>query len=309
MKYMSKRSAGHLLAAGTIIVWGTTFIASKILLKEFTPLQVMLMRFIVAYLTLFIFNHKMQKTSLREELIFCSLAILGTTLYFFFENTALTFTFASNVSILLSVVPLLTALLAHFFTKDEKLHREILFGSIIAFAGVVLVVFNGTVVLRLNPLGDILTFGAALSWAIYSMILKKYVNRYNPIYLVRRVLFYSVLTTLPLLLAEHRPFPFAALTSAPFIVSILILGVLGSGFCYVAWNIATTNIGIVTTNNYIYLNPFVTMVAAVLMLHEIITVMGIIGAVLIIGGVFIASVKNAGNIKSKAAEKNEWEAN
>jgi drug/metabolite transporter (DMT)-like permease len=288
---------GHLLAAFTIIVWGTTFISSKLLLEHFTPLQVMIMRFFIAYITLIILNHKHVKTTLREEITFLLLAVSGTTIYFLFENKALTLTFASNVSIILSAAPILTAILAHFFTRDEKLNDKMLFGSIIAFAGVALVVFNGTVVLNLNPLGDILTFGAALSWAIYSIILKNNVSKYDPIYLTRKVLFYSIITTLPILFIEGKPFPYNELIDPAFVFSLIFLGVFGSGICYVAWNIASKKLGIITTNNYIYLAPFITMVAAGVILHEKITLMGIAGALLIIGGVVVAGMKKSADIK------------
>lgn len=292
MKFTSEKLLGHILATITIIIWGTTFIASKLLLDEFTPLQVMIMRFIIAYITLFILNHKIQKTNIKEEFIFLSLAVTGTTIYFLCENEALTITLVSNVSILLSVAPLLTAILAHFFTNDEKVNKKVIFGSIIAFAGVAMVVFNGTVMLQLNPLGDLLSVGAALSWAIYSIILKKNVKQYDPVYLTRKVVFYSILTTIPLLYLEGSSFPLVELKNPTFLFSLIFLGVLGSGICYVAWNIATKKLGIITTNNYIYLNPFVTMLAAGLILHEKITIMGVFGALLIVSGVVVAGMKS-----------------
>lgn len=291
MKY-SDKLIGHILATLTIIVWGTTFISSKILLGVFTPLQVMIMRFVIAYITLLLINHKVQKTTWREELNFFLLAILGTTLYFLFENKALTLTLASNVSIILSVAPIITAILAHFFTKDEKISKRLIQGSLLAFAGVALVIFNGTIILKLSPIGDILSFGAALCWAIYAIILKKQVSKYDSVYLTRKVLFYSLITTIPLLLVENKQFPIEEIFQTSTILHLLFLGALGSGLCYVAWNLATKKLGIVTTNNYIYLNPFITMLAAGLMLNEKVTIMGIIGAILIILGVVVAVKKN-----------------
>ncbi len=302
MKY-SDKLIGHILASLTIIVWGTTFISSKILLGEFTPLQVMIMRFVIAYVTLLLISHKGMKTTWREELTFFSLAILGTTLYFLFENKALTLTFASNVSIILSIAPIFTAILAHFFTKDEKIHKTLIQGSLIAFAGVALVVFNGTVILKLSPIGDILSFGAALCWAIYSVILKKQVCKYESVYLTRKVLFYSILTTIPLLFMENKRFPIQEIFQSSYWLHLLFLGAIGSGLCYVAWNLATNKLGIVTTNNYIYLSPFITMMAAGLMLHETVTVMGVFGAILIILGVVVAGTDKKTLIKIKSKFK------
>jgi drug/metabolite transporter (DMT)-like permease len=153
------------------------------------------------------------------------------------------------------------------------------------------VVFNGTVVLKLNPVGDILSFGAAMCWAIYSVILKKQVDRYDSVYLTRKVLFYSILTTLPMLFIEAEHFPLREAINPSYLFHLLFLGALGSGLCYVAWNLAAKKLGIVITNNYIYLNPFVTMTVAGLMLHETVTVMGVAGAGLIISGVVVAGKK------------------
>ncbi len=298
MTFKSEKPAGHILAAATITVWGTTFISSKILLTQFTPLQVMILRFTIAYITLTILGRRKVKTTWREEFTFFLLALTGTTFYFLFENKALTHTFASNVSIILSAAPILTAVLAHFFTKDEKISGRVIFGSLLAFAGTALVVFNGTVVLHLNPMGDILSLGAALCWASYSVILKKQVNSYDPVYLTRKVLLYSILTTLPLLFAEGGNFPLREAVRPVYLCHLLFLGVLGSGICYVAWNMAAKKLGIVMTNNYIYLNPFITMAAAGLILHEAVTFMGVLGAAFIISGVAAAgSKKNAAGIR------------
>lgn len=288
---MNKKIAGHILAAFTIIIWGTTFIASKILLKEFSPVQVMILRFLVAYLVLWMMNHKLQKSSVREEVGFLLLAITGTTLYFFFENQALLITKTSNVSILLSVAPVITVILAHFFTRDEKINRNVIIGGLIAFLGVALVVFNGTVMLELNPIGDVLSIAAAFSWAVYSIILKKFAGRYDSIYLTRKVVFYSLITTAPVLLIQNRSFPIQKLVNPTMLFCLLFLGVLGSALCYVTWNEAVTRVGIVATNNYIYLSPFVTMIAAHFILDEQISIMGISGAALIISGVFAAGFK------------------
>lgn len=285
---MPQKKLGHLFALFTIIIWGTTFIASKVLLTEFSPVQIMLIRFVIAYVVMFLMNHQLHKVVLKDEIKFCLLAIFGSTLYFICENVALTYTLASNVSIILAIAPMLTAILAHIFTKDEQLHKGIFAGFFLAFLGVAMVVFNGTVILKLNPLGDILSLLAAVMWAVYSILLKNCVHRFDSFYLTRRVLFYSILTTLPLLVAEQKELPLGQLLEPKMLISILLLGILGSGFCYVTWNYATKWLGVVTTNNYIYLNPFVTLIAAGLLLKEPVTMMGIAGSIFIVGGIVIA---------------------
>jgi len=288
---MGKKSKAwaHIIALITIIVWGSTFIASRFMLDYFTPLQVMTMRFIIAYIVLLLMKPRFKKIIWKDELIFLLMGLTGCSIYFLAENTALTITSTSNVSIIVASSPILTALLAHIFTKDEKLKINTIAGFIIAFIGVAFVVFNGTFILKLNPIGDLLAFISALSWAIYSLILKNVVNRYDNILLIRKVMFYGLLTAFPFLLLEKKPFNLEALANPKLLISILFLGVVGSGLCYLIWNLSVRKLGIVTTNSYIYVIPFVTMILAAILLKEQITIIGILGAILIILGVVITS--------------------
>ena len=267
----SPRFIGHFLASCTAFVWGSTFICSKILLEYYSPVQIMLLRFVLGYLFLWMLRPRLLPFHWKQELRFLTMGILGCTLYFWAENTALTYTLAANVSIIVAMAPILTSILAHFFTKDEKLHSSIWYGFILAILGVALVVFNGTVVLKLNPLGDFLSFGAALVWACYSVMLKHCATQYDSIILARRINFYGILSAIPLLLLEGEShFPLQYIAEPKVLFSLLFLGLLGSALCYVAWNIVVKNLGVVTANNYI-------------------SWMGMVGAVLIIGGVIWAS--------------------
>ncbi len=287
------RATGHLLALFTIIVWGSTFIVTKLLLSEFTPVHIMLCRFVIAYFVLWLIRPKLEKTSVKDELLFAVMGIFGCTLYFITENTALEYTLASNVSIIVASSPIITAILAHFFVKGEKMNRNIILGFFVAFLGVILVVVNGKFVLRLNPAGDALSLGAAVSWAIYSIVLRLCVDRFDSVFLTRKLMFYGFVTALPIAIMQGERLPIEAFISPDMLFCILFLGVIGSGICYVTWNKAIARLGVVTTNNYIYINPFVTLVTGGIFLKEPITVMGVFGALLIISGVVISSRKKS----------------
>ncbi|WP_394872565.1 DMT family transporter [Clostridium butyricum] len=180
----------NIIAFITATIWATTFISSKILLNSLSPFESMFYRFLIAYFILLIIYPKFHKiSSLKEELIFLICGITGGSLYFLGENTAVKISLASNVSLILSTAPVLTALLAHYFTKNEKLTKDLVIGFIIAITGVFLVIFNGNFILKLNPLGDILALGSSLCWAIYSICIKYFGNKYNTIYLTRKIFF------------------------------------------------------------------------------------------------------------------------
>ncbi len=293
-----KKLIGHLLAAFSILVWGSTFISSKILLQAFTPIQIIVLRCLIAYIVLWLLHPKWEKIVWKQEVGVFLMSLFSCTIYFLAENNALRFTQAANVSILVAFSPILTAILAHFFTKGEKLHRNIWFGFAIAFFGVILVVFNGAFVLQLNPVGDLLSLTAALCWAVYAVLLKKYGDGYSNITLNRKLMFYGLLTALPIMLTEGKPLQWDALGQGVMLLNVLFLGILGSGICYVTWTIANKRLGIVATSNYIYFNPFVTLVAAGFFLKESVTLVGIIGAVLIIGGVVLSGIRGKKQLHS-----------
>ena len=280
--------SGHLIALATICVWGSTFIFSKTLLDVFTPVQIMLLRFFVAYAVLWCMYPKTEKTTARDNLGIFFMSLFADTVYFLCENNALRYTLASNVSILVASAPIWTAVLAHFFIKGNKLRKNTVYGSLIALVGVALVVFNRTVVLKFNPFGDMLSMAAAICWALYSVMITHYVHRFSSFFLMRRMTFFAILTTLPLaFFMGELNMPLYEFADPHKLFCIAFLGIFGSGISYVTWNIATRRLGIVKVNTYIYVNPFVTLVTGALFLHEPITLMSVIGALLIICGVII----------------------
>ena len=106
------RVLGHILALFVTVVWGTTLISSKILLRAFTPLEIMTFRFLIAWAVLFCLSPRpLRPQDFRSELPFAAAGVSGLTLYFLLENTALRYTLASNVGIIISAAPMFAALL------------------------------------------------------------------------------------------------------------------------------------------------------------------------------------------------------
>lgn len=279
----------NLLALITVVIWATTFISSKILLNTFTPLEVMFYRFVIAYIILLIIHPKFHKIqSIKEESMFLLAGIAGGSLYFLTENTAVKISQVSNVSLIVATAPILTALLAHFFTKGEKLSKNLFLGFIVAISGVFLVIFNGNFMLKLNPLGDILALGAAISWSIYSITTKKFGSKYNTLYLTRKIFFYALLTMIPFLFTADFTFDVDKILTFKSLSNLLFLGIVASSLCYVVWNYAVDKLGVVKTNNYIYLIPAITLIFSVLILNEKMTLYSSLGAILIFLGVYIS---------------------
>ena len=115
------RLLGHGMALFVTIVWGTTFISSKLLLAAFTPLEIMTFRFVIAWTVLLLLSpHPIRPKGLRGELPFLGAGLTGLTLYFILENTALEYTLASNVGIIISAAPMFSALLLWAFHRTGR---------------------------------------------------------------------------------------------------------------------------------------------------------------------------------------------
>lgn len=290
-KKISSRSTVFLniLAFTTVTVWATTFISSKILLKSLSPFESMFYRFLIAYFTLLIIHPKFHKIkSIKEEMLFLLCGITGGSLYFLGENTAVKISLASNVSLILATAPVLTAILAHFFTKEEKLHKNLIIGFLVAISGVFLVIFNGNFVLKLNPIGDMLALGSSLCWAVYSICTKKFENKYNALYLTRKIFFYALITMTPMLFTSQFSFNISTLLQGDVIINLLFLGIIASSVCYVVWNYTVEKLGVVKTNNYLYFLPVLTLILSYFVLNEKLTSYSLIGALLIMAGVYIS---------------------
>lgn len=283
----------HILAILTSAIWGTTFISSKLLLEEgLSPAAIMILRFILAYLLMLPFvKGKWLCKSLKDELLMVILGISGGSLYFLLENTALVYTQASNVAIIIAATPLLTMLTANLLDRGKGISKKLYGYSLISLIGVVLVILNGNFVLKLNPIGDLLTFGAVVTWVIYSIIIAKVQDRYSSWMITRKIFFYGVLTLFPYFLFKPWDVTWEMMARPMVWGNLLYLGVLASLGCYVAWNIVIKRLGAVDATNYLYINPIVAMVTANLLLGEIITPLAIVGTLLILVGVYLAEKK------------------
>ena len=196
-----KGITGHLLAIATIFIWGTTFISTKTLLKVFSPIETLFLRLSIAFVALLVaYPHKLKLKDKKQELYFAAAGLCGVTLYYLLENIALSYTFASNVGVTVSVAPFFTAIFAHFFLAGEKLRVKFFIGFAVAIVGISLISFNGINNLQLNPLGDILAVLAAVSWAVYSILTKKISSfHYNTIQSTRKIFFYGLVFMIPAL--------------------------------------------------------------------------------------------------------------
>lgn len=289
----SRKTFGHLAALLTIVIWGTTFISTKILLADFQPVEILFFRFVMGFLVLLAaYPRRLKTADYKQELTFVLAGLCGICLYYLLENIALTFTLASNVGVIISVAPFFTAILAHFAMKsEEKLRSQFFIGFVVAMAGIILISFNGRE-LELNPLGDLLAVVAALVWACYSILTKKISSFGYPVILsTRRTFFYGILFMIPALFLFDFQADLSRFTNITYLFNIMYLGLGASALCFVTWNFAVKELGAVKTSVYIYMVPVITVVTSVLILHEQLTLLAGIGTILTLIGLFLSECK------------------
>ena len=310
----------HFVAFVTIVVWGSTFVFTKLLLLAgLSAAQIFTLRFIIAYVLLALYSigrpffrigqartdaDSPKKSvqvwcgSWRDELLMMLLGVTGGSLYFLAENEALNYTTATNTSLIVCSCPLVASALIGLFYKSERMSRLQTLGALTAVAGVCVVVLNGHFVLHLSPVGDALALAANLCWAIYSLLMIPVGRKYDSVFITRKVFFYGLVTIIPYyMLVPEDAWIF---TSSVFhffnfsiLLNLLFLGVVASMLCFLAWTWAIKRLGAMVTTNYVYLNPVATIVFAWWILNEQITSYFLLGTVLILLGMYLADKKKA----------------
>ncbi len=279
----------HLLAVAVVAIWGYTFVSTKLLIVAgLSPSQIMLYRFAIAYICMAVIAPRpLFARSWRDELLTVLAGVMGGSLYFVTENSALALSLTSNVAIIIASTPIFTQIASHLLLPGEQMTRRALTNSLFAFAGVILVVYNGQIVLEVNPIGDLLALVASISWALYTVFIRKLDKRgYTTKFITRKIFFYGVVTMLPIFLfIPITPSPASMLLESRVLVPLLFLAVAASFFCFFAWGYIVEKIGAAASAPYIYMVPLVSLVSAAIVLKEPITPLAIAGMGLILFGV------------------------
>ena len=281
----------HLVAFLTVAIWGTTFVATKVLmLNGLSPAQIFTLRFSIAYVLMICFNHRrLFCDSWKDEAKMALLGITGGSLYFLSENEAMNYTTTTNTSLIVCSCPLFATLLVRMVYRDSnRINGMQLLGSLLAFVGMIIVVLNGRFVLHLSPVGDALAFTACMCWAIYSLLMKAVSDDYSAAFITRKVFFYGVLTIIPYYLIIPGFPEWEVFTRPQVIGNLLFLGCLASMICFLTWNWCIAKLGAVKATNWVYFNPITTMIFASWILGEKITPYFLLGAACILVGMYVA---------------------
>lgn len=195
-----------LLALFTIVIWGVSLPVTKVLLNHgFTANNITFFRFFIAALILHLFlgEERKQKVELKDRFNFIIIGLSGTTLFFFFENTALKFTSVSNTALITATIPLFTLITAAVIYRKKILWQNYI-GIPLGLIGTALLFYKDITGSNVHLKGDLFVFGSVFMWIIYSFFYRKISTKYKPLFIVYKTFVYGFLFTIPLLILEFR---------------------------------------------------------------------------------------------------------
>lgn len=282
---------GHIFAFVTIAIWSVAFVSNKVLLDYISPIENMILRFVLGYIFLLLLYPRWRlPSSLKEELFFVLLGFLGIFIYFLLENFALSYTQAANVGLYMGAIPILTAIFAHFISKDERLSINLIIGFFVAILGISLILLEG-IEYKVRLKGDLLALAAAAVFALYSAILTRVPKGYHYIEITRKSFLYAIVMMLIYYHFSSKVFHINLLTIPVVWINLIFLGILSSGLAFILWHKSIEYIGSISTSNYIYLVPLITALTGVFVLGEKITLQMAVGGLLILAGLYISQRK------------------
>lgn len=285
-----KLSLGHGAALFTVVNWGTTFIATKVLLEAFTPVEILVFRFLLGTVALYLMcPRRLRVGDWRKELLFAMAGLTGVCLYYLLENIALTFSTASNVGVIVSASPMFAALFTLALSRGKDRPRWSFFlGFAVSMAGICVISLPGHGV-ELDLRGDLLALAAAMVWAAYSLITKKLGSYgWNVILTTRRIFVYGLIWMLPATLLMEFHWNLGRLANPSYAGMLLYLGISACAICFVTWNFSIKTLGPVKTMAYIYLVPVITVVCSALILKEQLTAHLALGVVMTLLGLVLS---------------------
>jgi drug/metabolite transporter (DMT)-like permease len=290
---MRSRTAALAAIVLLMIIWGTTYIITKIAIREVPPLTLAALRFLITALVLLPFAiaagglKRLPKPFPIRDIV--AMALTGFVLYYAFFNYALEYGSASQGALIQALIPVGVAITAVIVLR-EKLSQTRVSGIALAVVGVAIIVLAGKSDGESpNPLlGAVLMLFSVVAWSIYTVQVKR-LAEVEPTVLLTAIAAVGTLIQIPLVAFElaRRPEPLA-ITMQGW-ASVVFLGAIASGLGLLVYNRALRLLDASLVGTYINLVPIIGVVSAVLFLGEALEGWQIVGSVLALVGVWLAS--------------------
>ncbi len=271
-----------------MLMWSSSFIATKLTYQSISPILLCCIRFAISYLLLFLyrfFTKQKNKVEKKDLKIIIFSAIGGISIYYTLENIALSLTSASITSLIEAAYPVLTILVG-IFIYHERTNKRTLFGIGISILGVILL--TDLTNASSDLLGNVLLIIGGILWGFYNYLVQKIPTKYDSITITYYQMLFGTIGFLPLLLLEK---PMFCNIDIHIILSLLYLSAGCSVLALLLYNYGLKKIPASHASTLMNIMPIFGIMLSALILHETITPNQIIGGIIILLGVFISTMK------------------
>lgn len=287
---------GHLAPYGvlgiTVLFWGLSFIVSKIALESFTPFSLIFIRFsLAACFFMAVMGYRgFPSLSVKDHAAIFLTALFQPGLYFTFETTGLQYTSASKASLIVAIIPVAVLGLSILFLGERSTWRTLI-GIGLSLVGVALLIWgdprSGW---RLDGpmLGDLLIFGAVISMALYTVMMKRMARTCSVLDLTGLQMSYGALLFAPAFFWTLPQVEVMAIKTSALaaLVGLVLFATIGAFFCY---NYALARLSAPRTAIFLNCVPVVTTIGAWAVLAERLTALQFGGGMLVLFSVYLAN--------------------
>lgn len=288
----SKKVLGSILLSLAACIWGGMFVVVKIIVGEIHPIQLVLLRYLVAIVFLILFSIiKKEKWhwNTKDFRLIVLIGIIGNAVSIVAQETGTWLSSAQTGSVITSATPTFMVIFAWLILK-EKLTRVKIISVVMATIGVMMIVgihFTGKHVLE----GVLSLVGAAFTWALMSVLVKK-VKTYSSLQITILSTCVAIICLLPFSLNNIAALLKVNFFEPKIVFCLLYLGAISTASAFVMWNQGLTMVEASYSGLFFLLQPIVGTILGWLLLNEGISIGFILGTILILGSVWI-SVKFA----------------
>jgi len=288
-----------------VIIWGASFVASKMVLQDLSPTTLVWLRFLLGVVVLgitVIIRKQFTLPNKKEWAYFALLGFLGITFHQWLQSNALQTSEAGTSAWIVSTSPVFIALLGWILLK-ESLDWTKTLGILLAFCGVLVIISKGDLgslsIGKFGAPGDKLILISSVSWAVFSVLSRRGLQSYPASLMMFYVMIFGWLFTSVLFLPARGFLELSNLKLNGWI-AVVFLGIFCSGLAYIAWYDALKALSAAQTGAFLYIEPLITVVVAFFILGETITAASLIGGAVTLFGVWL--VNRTGASVQPAAE-------
>jgi len=292
---MNKRTLALLAALVATTIYGLNHTIAKGLMPTYIgPFGFILLRVLGAAILFWIIGFWGPKERIDKKdwkrIILCAVFGMVINMLMFFKGLSLSTPI--NASIIVTISPIFVFLISAFFIK-EKITLIKYFGISLGFAGALALIFFGNEIRQDAPnvtLGNILFVVNATSYGIYLIIIKPLTLKYHPYTLMKWIFLIAVIINLPITISEFMEvkwasLPFEAIWKLSFVV-------IGTTFLTYLLNVfALRELKASTVGVFMYLQPPIAIIFAIVVGSDSLTLVKIIATLLIFAGVYLVSKK------------------